>query len=92
MIHKDSLLQFKDYFNDNIGQEVSIKADVGRNKYLEKSGTIEGVYSNYFLIKDDKLNCNVCYNYSDLSNKLEVTFNDDGRIVGSISDKSIPKY
>lgn len=90
MIHKDSLLQFKEYFDKNIGQEVSIKADAGRNKFLQKSGTIEGVYSNYFLIKDE-LNCNVCYSYSDLSNKLEVTFEEDGRIIGSISDKSLPK-
>lgn len=91
MIHKDSLLQFKDYFNDNLGQEVSIKADVGRNKFIVKEGTIEGVYNNYFLIRDN-LNCTETYNYSDLSNRLEVTFLDDSRILGSISDKSMPKY
>ena len=61
MIHKDSLLQFKDYFGNNIGQEVSIKADVGRNKYIVKEGTIEGVYNNYFLIRDN-LNCRETYN------------------------------
>ena len=91
MIHKDSLLQFKDYFGNNIGQEVSIKADVGRNKYIVKEGTIEGVYNNYFLIRDN-LNCRETYNYSDLSNKLEVTFHDTSRIIGSVSDKSMPKY
>ncbi|MEG0073121.1 MAG: Veg family protein [Clostridia bacterium] len=89
MIHKDSLLQFKEYFDKNLGQEVSIKKDDGRNRILEAKGTIVAANDNHFSFVDSRINCRTTFNYQDLpTNKLQVTFEQDGRILGNVFEKN----
>ncbi len=91
MIHKDSLLQFKEYFDKNLEQEVSIKKDDGRNRIVQHRGIIVAANNNHFSFVDSKINCRTTFNYQDLAtNKLQVTFEDDGRILGNVFEKNKP--
>ena len=44
----------KKILKDNIGKNVSIKYNLGRNKYEHFDGTIDNLYSNVFTIIDNK--------------------------------------
>lgn len=82
MISKDSLLQVRKDVENNMGQEIMIKANLGRNKSVCKRGTIEKTFSNLFLIREEDTNSNISYSYADiLTNNLEITYLNDTTLV-----------
>ncbi len=79
MISRDSLLQVKKHMEGCIGQEIYIKANLGRNKQMQKVGTIDGVFTNLFVIKEQETEHKYSYTYADiLTNNLEMTKVDTG--------------
>ncbi len=82
MISKNSLLEVKKHMEGCIGQEIYVKANLGRNKQIEKKGTIDGVFSNLFVIKEQDTEHKMSYTYADiLTNNLEITMLDTGEPV-----------
>lgn len=79
MISKNSLLEVKKHMEGCIGQEIYVKANLGRNKQIEKKGTIEGVFPNLFVIREQDTEHKMSYTYADLlTNNLEITMLDTG--------------
>lgn len=79
MISKNSLLEVKKHMEGCIGQEIYVKANLGRNKQIEKKGTIEGVFPNLFVIREQDTEHKMSYTYADLlTNNLEITMIDTG--------------
>ena len=82
MISKNSLLEVKKHMEGCIGQEIYVRANLGRNKQIEKKGTIDGVFSNLFVIKEQDTEHKMSYTYADiLTNNLEITMLDTGEPV-----------
>ena len=82
MISKNSLLEVKKHMEGCIGQEIYVKANLGRNKQIEKKGTIDGVFTNLFVIKEQDTEHKLSYTYADiLTNNLEITMLDTGEPV-----------
>ncbi len=82
MISKNSLLEVKKHMECRIGQEIYVKANLGRNKQIEKIGTIDGVFPNLFVIKEQDTDHKLSYTYADiLTNNLEITMLDTGEPV-----------
>ena len=49
MVSKDSLLKVKQDVESYVGQEILIKANIGRNKCIFRKGVIDSTYSNLFV-------------------------------------------
>ena len=91
MISKNSLLEVKKHMEGCIGQEIYVKANLGRNKQIEKVGTIDGVFSNLFVIKEQDTEHKMSYTYADiLTNNLEITMLDTGEPIINY-DIEVPK-
>ena len=91
MISRNSLLEVKKHMEGCIGQEINIKANLGRNKQVEKFGTIDGVFSNLFVIKEQDTSHKLSYTYADiLTNNLEITKRDTGEPIINY-DIDLPK-
>lgn len=90
MISKDSLLQVRKDVESNMGQEIIIKANLGRNKCVCKRGTIEKTFSNLFLIKEEDTNSNISYSYADiLTNNLEITYLNNNSIIDEAENQFV---
>lgn len=91
MISKKSLLEVKKNMEGCIGQEIYIKANLGRNKQIEKVGIIDGVFPNLFVVKEQETSHKMSYTYADiLTNSLEITMLDTGEPVVNC-DIDLPK-
>lgn len=91
MISKNSLLEVKKHMEGCIGQEIYVKANLGRNKQIEKVGVIDGVFPNLFVIKEQETDHKLSYTYADiLTNSLELTKLDTGEPVINY-DIDLPK-
>ena len=91
MISKDSLLQVRKDVEDCIGQEIYIRASMGRNKKIQKVGTIDSVFPNLFVIKEHDTTHKSTYTYADiLTNSLEMTRLDSGEPIVNL-DYDLPK-
>ena len=81
MVSKDSLMKIRQDVENYVGQEICVKANVGRNKCIERKGYIDSTYT------DSKLS----YSYSDLvTNTLELSLPTGEPITRY--DFSTPKY
>ncbi len=82
MISKNSLLEVKKHMESCIGQEIYIRANLGRNKQVEKVGVIDGVFPNLFVVKEQDTEHKMSYTYADLlTNSLEITMRETGEPV-----------
>lgn len=91
MVSKDSLLRIKQDVDSYIGQEILVKANIGRNKSICRKGTIDSTYSNLFVFKDQETSNKMTYNYTDIvTNTLEISL-PSGEIISNY-DFSTPKY
>lgn len=91
MVSKDSLLKIKQDVDNYVGQEVFVKANIGRNKCIFKKGVIDSTHSNLFVFKEDETNNKLSYSYTDLvTNNLELSL-PTGELI-SHYDFSTPKY
>lgn len=73
MIAKDSLQKVKKDLENYIGQEVYVRANIGRNKQESKTGVIDSAFSNIFVIKEEGNSQKTAYNYTDIiTNSLQI--------------------
>ena len=51
-----------------VGSDVKLKANSGRRKFIERSGVLEGTYSNLFVVRiaDQSVERNMSFSYVDL--------------------------
>ena len=79
MISKESMQKIKQDVESYIGLEIDIKSNVGRNKKVNKRGTIDSAYSNLFVVRETDSTRKLSYSYADvLMNSLEITKVDNG--------------
>lgn len=60
--------QVRGKLNDYIGEEVTIKYNLGRNKYEKYKVTIKELYENVFLVELNN-NCKKSFTYTDIITK-----------------------
>ena len=63
-----TLQEIKKKVNNNIGNNVTIKYNLGRNKYDEFDGTIIKIYNSLFLVKDN--NTVKSFSFADVVTKI----------------------
>lgn len=91
MVSKDSLLKIKQDVENYVGQEIFVKANVGRNKCICRKGVIDSTYSNLFVFKELETENKLSYSYTDLvTNNLELSL-PNGECITNY-DFSTPKY
>ena len=91
MVSKDSLMKIRQDVENYIGQEICVKANVGRNKCIERKGYIDSTYTNLFVFRDSETDSKLSYSYSDLvTNTLELSLPSGEPITRY--DFSTPKY
>ena len=79
MISKESMQKVRQDVQSYIGLEIDIKSNIGRNKKINKRGTIDSAYSNLFVVKEADSTRKLSYSYADvLLNSLESTKVDNG--------------
>ena len=79
MISKESMQKIRQDVENYIGQEIDIKSNIGRNKKINKRGTIDSAYSNLFVVRECDTTRKLSYSYADvLMNSLEITKVDNG--------------
>ena len=62
------IVQVRGKLNDYIGEEVTIKYNLGRNKYEKYKVTIKELYENVFLVELNN-NCKKSFTYTDVITK-----------------------
>ena len=72
MVSKDSLLKVKQDVESYVGQEILIKANIGRNKCICRKGVIDSTYSNLFVFKESDTTSRLSYSYADLNGLIFV--------------------
>lgn len=91
MVSRDSLQKVKQDVENYIGQEIFVKANIGRNKCIYRKGTIDSIHTNLFVFKDEETSSKMTYNYTDIvTNNLEISL-PSGEIISNY-DFSTPKY
>lgn len=91
MVSKESLLRVKQDVDSYIGQEILVKANIGRNKSICRKGIIDSTYPNLFVFKDQETSNKMTYNYTDIvTNNLEISL-PSGEVISNY-DFSTPKY
>lgn len=74
MICPNDISNIKTELNENIGQKIIIRGAIGRKKFFEEEATLEGTYSNIFIVKNNEKETNASYRYTDiLTNDLQVS-------------------
>ncbi len=84
----DILKEIKKDLEGFLGYKVSIKANRGRRKIVQKDGVLEKTYPNIFVIKVDENQSprRVSYSYADiLTETVEVKIKDNDTKIGCIS-------
>lgn len=64
-----TLLEIKKVLEANVGKKVTVQANGGRKKMIERSGLLEGIYPAVFTVKLDKSEHSVerlSYSYTDV--------------------------
>lgn len=56
--------------NGHIGESVTIKYNLGRNKYEKYNATIKELYTNIFIVEVDKFHIVKSFSYSDVITKV----------------------
>ena len=79
MVSKESMQKIRQDVESNIGLEIDIRSNVGRNKKVNKRGIIDSAYSNLFVVKESDSTRKLSYSYADvLMNSLGITKVDNG--------------
>ncbi|MBR0576703.1 Veg family protein [Proteiniclasticum sp. BAD-10] len=65
-----NITDIRNEIQQNVGRDVNLKANMGRRKMYESSGTIEKVYPSIFVVRldNDTKGC-VSFSYSDVLTK-----------------------
>lgn len=82
-----TIMDIKSQLETHIGQRLTLKANGGRRKTIERSGVLEETYPAVFIIKlDQDTNAfeRVSYSYTDvLTETVELTFSKEGSVAAS---------
>lgn len=65
-----------------VGSDVKLKANSGRRKFIERSGVLEGTYSNLFVVRiaDQSVERKMSFSYVDLlTGNVVLIVNRDGQ-------------
>jgi len=81
-MEENVLDKIKEEVNSFIGHRVSVKANRGRRKAIEKEGVLEKTYENVFVvrIKDHNQIRRLSYTYSDLLTDNVVVMSKDDEV------------
>lgn len=91
MVSKESLLKVRQDVESYVGQEILIKANIGRNKCICRKGVIDSTYANLFVFKENDTLSKLSYSYADLAtNNLELSL-PTGEAIANYNF-STPKY
>lgn len=91
MVSKDALLKVKQDVESYIGQEIYVKANIGRNKCVCRKGIIDSTYPNLFVFKEADTDSKLSYSYADVAtNMLEISLPTGECVINY--DFSTPKY
>lgn len=82
---KNALLDIKRSLEAHVGSKIRLRANGGRRKTIERTGTLEETYPSVFIVKlDEEQHAfkRVSYSYADiLTESVEVTVcNDEGQV------------
>ncbi|MDF2935934.1 MAG: Veg protein [Paenibacillaceae bacterium] len=82
---KNALLEIKRTMETHVGQKITLRANGGRRKTIERSGVLEETYPSVFIVKldqDQQSFKRVSYSYADiLTETVEVTVcSEDGQV------------
>ncbi|WP_138756062.1 biofilm formation stimulator Veg [Paenibacillus sinopodophylli] len=82
---KNALLDIKRSLESHVGSKIRLRANGGRRKTIERTGTLEETYPSVFIVKlDEEQHAfkRVSYSYADiLTESVEVTVcNDEGQV------------
>ncbi|CAM3986958.1 Veg family protein [Alkalicoccus chagannorensis] len=76
-----TLAEIKQALEANVGKQVTIQANGGRKKTIERSGLLEGIYPSVFTVKLDKEEYSIerlSYSYTDvLTETVKLTVPED---------------
>ncbi|WP_416148112.1 Veg family protein [Salipaludibacillus sp. HK11] len=76
-----TLLEIKKILEANVGKKVTVQANGGRKKMIERSGLLEGIYPAVFTVKLDRNEHSVerlSYSYTDvLTETVKLTMRDE---------------
>ena len=53
MVSKEALSKIRNDVESYVGQEIFVKANVGRNKCIYRRGVIDSIYPNLFVFKEN---------------------------------------
>lgn len=62
--------KIKEELNDHIGEKVTIKYNLGRNKYEKYTVQIKELYNNIFLVENSTSKQIKSFSYSDIITKV----------------------
>lgn len=70
MEYYNNIADIKNEIEKNVGRDVNLKANVGRRKMYESTGTIEQVYPSIFVVRlDNEAKGCITFSYSDVLTK-----------------------
>jgi uncharacterized protein Veg len=70
-----TISQIKQELNDHIGEKITLKYDLGRNKHEEYNVVIKELYNNVFLVQLEDKDEVKSFSYSDIiTNTLKVRY------------------
>jgi uncharacterized protein Veg len=73
-----TLMDIKRSLDENVGKRLTLKANGGRRKTIQRSGVLEETYPSVFIVKldqDENAFERVSYSYADvLTDTVEITF------------------
>lgn len=82
-----TIADIKQSLETHVGQRLTLKANGGRRKTIERSGILEETYPSVFIVKlDPETNSfeRVSYSYTDvLTESVELTFSEPGSMAAS---------
>lgn len=79
MAGKKSIANVQETLTQHVGKAVTLKANSGRKKYIERSGVLEGTYPNLFVIRveEKSVERRMSFSYVDLiTGTVVLTFKD----------------
>ncbi len=82
MSSKKKVSKVQEALSQFVGSDVKLKANSGRRRYIERSGVLEGTYSNLFVVRveEQSVERKMSFSYVDLlTGNVVLIVNRDGK-------------
>ena len=82
MSSKKNVSKIQQALEQYVGKDIKVKANSGRRKYIERSGVLEGTYSNLFVVRveEKSVERKMSFSYVDLlTGNVILMVNHDGK-------------